>query len=355
MIDEKMIVAPIWDILPCGDDMSFSREFDEIQESRRQDDPTLDQGDWVISRKDADWPQVAKQCTKLLCENSKDIRLAMWLAEALSKTDGFAGLAQGYNLLAELIDRFWEHIHPLPENNDQENRIGNLSWLANCSARLINEIPITDSPRGYYSMSDYEAARTLQATLDRDPDNADKLAADKITFAQIDAIQRDTSPAFYTTLVQDTKACAEALEKLDAACNEKLGLDGPSFAMARDALSNVATLINRFAVQPDAIDNLSSIDSEAIESGNSLSQTSDTVFGGVIKSRSQALQQLRIIANYFRATEPHSPVAYIADKAAQWGEMPLHAWLQTVVKDQGALAHIEELLGVEKLGFNSET
>jgi type VI secretion system protein ImpA len=59
------------------------------------------------------------------------------------------------------------------------------------------------------------------------------------------------------------------------------------------------------------------------------------------------LAQLRIVAEFFRKTEPHSPVAYLADKAAKWGEQPLHLWLRTVVKEEAALARLEELLGVE--------
>ena len=56
---------------------------------------------------------------------------------------------------------------------------------------------------------------------------------------------------------------------------------------------------------------------------------------------------LRQVAVFFRNTEPHSPVAYLADKAAHWGGMPLHAWLRNVVKDNSTLSHIEELLGLE--------
>ena len=54
----------------------------------------------------------------------------------------------------------------------------------------------------------------------------------------------------------------------------------------------------------------------------------------------------RSVAQYFRQTEPHSPVSYFADKAADAGEQSLHQWLRSVVKDAGSLAHIEELLGV---------
>jgi type VI secretion system protein ImpA len=65
-----------------------------------------------------------------------------------------------------------------------------------------------------------------------------------------------------------------------------------------------------------------------------------------IRGRAQALAQLRRVAAYFRRTEPHSPVAYLAEKAASWGEMPLHQWLRAVLRDNGALLHVEELLGV---------
>jgi type VI secretion system protein ImpA len=58
----------------------------------------------------------------------------------------------------------------------------------------------------------------------------------------------------------------------------------------------------------------------------------------------QALQQLRIVAEFFRRTEPHSPVAYLAERAASWGEMPLHVWLRAVIKDPSAIAGVEELL-----------
>ena len=68
---------------------------------------------------------------------------------------------------------------------------------------------------------------------------------------------------------------------------------------------------------------------------------------GGFTSRTQALQQLERVAEYFRHAEPHSPVAYLASKAAHWGNMPLHEWLRAVVKDGASLGHIEELLGLQ--------
>jgi type VI secretion system protein ImpA len=75
--------------------------------------------------------------------------------------------------------------------------------------------------------------------------------------------------------------------------------------------------------------------------------THTTVVHGSIQNRAQAIAQLRAVASFFRETEPHSPVAYLADKAAQWGNLPLHEWLRTVIKDNGSLSHVEELLGLD--------
>ncbi|MNI69019.1 hypothetical protein D3C73_1247460 [compost metagenome] len=74
---------------------------------------------------------------------------------------------------------------------------------------------------------------------------------------------------------------------------------------------------------------------------------------GPIQTREQALAQLREVADFFRRTEPHSPVAYLADKAASWGEMSLHLWLRTVVKNDETLSGLEELLGIKKAGENT--
>lgn len=72
-----------------------------------------------------------------------------------------------------------------------------------------------------------------------------------------------------------------------------------------------------------------------------------TRYSGEIQNRADAVAQLRAVAQFLRATEPHSPAAYLADKAAEWADMPLHQWLAAVVKDDGSLAHLRELLGVK--------
>ena len=69
--------------------------------------------------------------------------------------------------------------------------------------------------------------------------------------------------------------------------------------------------------------------------------------GGAIRARDQALAQLAQVADYFRRTEPHSPVSYLVQRAIAWGQMPLDAWLVDVIKDNSVLAGLRETLGLK--------
>ena len=68
---------------------------------------------------------------------------------------------------------------------------------------------------------------------------------------------------------------------------------------------------------------------------------------GLLVNRADAIRALREAARYFRHNEPHSPVALLAERAANWAEMPLEQWLATVIKDEGTLGQLRELLDIK--------
>jgi type VI secretion system protein ImpA len=67
---------------------------------------------------------------------------------------------------------------------------------------------------------------------------------------------------------------------------------------------------------------------------------------GILRSRDEALRRLDEVAEFFRKTEPHSPIAHLVARAARWGRMPLEEVLAEVIPDQAALAKIWDTLGV---------
>ncbi len=348
--DVNKLLAPIGAPQGCGEDLSFSRELDAIVEARRFEDSSLDQGEWVTEVKTADWPFVIKHCASLIETRSKDLRLAVWLTEASVKVEHFSGLASGYQLLAGLFDQYWEGMYPLPEDGDQDQRVGNLSWILARSTQLVKEIPVTEGRDTSYSIIDFDAARA-RAT------NAEKIAMEGgrpeegPKLGDLENARRKSSRSFFEKLLPDAQASLAALQQLEQSVDARLGVDGPGFSAARDALQGALKTITRFAQESGVQTGVSQTNEEEAgmpqDSIESMHKTvPPTGANGPIQTRAHALAQLRAVADFFRRTEPHSPVAYLADKAAHWGEMPLHTWLSTVIKDAASLSHVEELLGL---------
>jgi type VI secretion system protein ImpA len=349
------LLQPVRPEAPCGDDLSFSHEFDAIAELRREDDPTLDQGEWVTALKTADWAGTQKRCGELLVSSSKDLRLAMWWAEAAALTSGYAGLHTGLQLCTALCQRYWDGLYPEVEDGDMEQRIGNIAWFLNRTVTLATRAPLTQGRGGAaYSITQMQAARALQATLDRHPEQAAALQSDAITVDKVNRALRETPKEALRDAVRWVDGCLSALAQWQEVIDAQLGQDGPSFVPAREALAGALHEVQRVAKEAGALLGESIAPSASGGSVHAASAGAEAAgpagaaagLGGPPRSREQALAQLREVATFFRATEPHSPVAYLAEKAVQWGDMPLHVWLRTVLKDPGALSHVEELLGV---------
>jgi len=334
MLNMEKLLAPVSEGRPCGEDLAFSREIDDIVRARQADDPSIEQGAWVTDLKEADWKFVARQCAQLIEQRSKDLQLAVWLAEAEARTSGLGGLADSLVLIAALCDRYWDGLYPLPDEDGHERRIGNLAWMAARVAPLLREIPLTEGQPGH-ALRDFDVARMH---------GGDELA-------RLETAKARTSPAFYEALLRDCEHCAGALERIEHSVDARLGVDGPSFSAAKSGLQSVMLfvkpMVKEGAAPPAAVKPAGGV--PAATKAGSAAATAATpagIGGGPPQSRAQALARLREVAEFFRRTEPHSPVAYLAEKAAHWGEQPLHVWLRSVLKDDASLAHIEEMLGV---------
>lgn len=355
-MDFSLLVQPLKSSQgACGEDLIFSTDFDDIQEARRFDDPSLSQGEWVTEVKEADWIKVVRICEGILVNKSKDLRVASWLTEARCKLDGLDGLADGYKLLGQLSENYWNDIHPRPEDDDIEQRAGVLDWLVNQTARLIRETPMTQSSKGCFSLLDHDSARATAKNIERNPGMAEELGrAASVTLESFEAALKATPTQHFITGAQAAERLMESLKATQIVLDARMGEYSPAFSSSYDALDDVYRFFQRHAgiqdIQLPTEHNAVTIGNNGSLPGRiepTFGGETIAVAGGPIRSRDQAIRQLQEIAAFFRQTEPHSPVAYLAEKAAKWGTMPLHEWLRTVVKDDGALLRMEELLGVE--------
>ena len=344
-MDIEELLAPVSEQSACGEDLAFSSELDAIGKARQADDPSLEQGAWVTTLKEADWKFVAAGCSRLLRTRSKDLRLAVWLTEAAAKTGGLRAMGEALLAVAGLCERYWEGLHPLADDGDHEQRIGNLAWIAARTAQLVMEVAVTEGAPGY-SLNDVAFARShAGAGAAVDPGTGAGAAA-----PDVEGARRKSSKGFYRKMIDDCAFCEAALVELGRVVDLRLGANGPGFTAAKARLQDVAhfaaPMTGKVEGEGDGIKEVAAPSAMEITAPVApLRHVAAVTLAEPLQTRAQALAQLRTVAAFFRQTEPHSPVAYLADKAAHWGEQPLHVWLRGVIKDDLMYAQLEEMLG----------
>ena len=101
------LLNPISPDRPAGENLWYAPVYDKIKEARREEEDKP-QGDFKTERKTADWPLTAKLIGEALATKTKDLQLAVWLAEAMLRREGIAGLRDTLDLLRGLLENFWD-------------------------------------------------------------------------------------------------------------------------------------------------------------------------------------------------------------------------------------------------------
>ncbi len=358
-IDFQELLAPIAGDNPAGENLLYTGLHDEVREARRADD-VLDQGEWKRESKVADWPLVIRLTTEALAKQTKDLQIAAWLTEALLTQHGFAGLADGLHLMRELIDGFWDTLYPEIDEGDLEARANALDILNRpFFLAALQNTPITGNPVGTnYSYLEYQDSIRFDV-----PDNADNLEYDerervaalrqlaaaegKVTSEQWRTAKSASNRAFYEDLHALLSRCWDEYRALDDLMDEKFQRQTPGLSDFKKTLEAVKTTVEgilkeKRLLEPDPADLLETGDSVAGKEGTAGGMRA----GGRVTNRQEAIRRLNEVAEFFRSTEPHSPVSYLLQRAIHWGQIPLEDWLNEVVKDPSVLAHIRETLGL---------
>lgn len=367
VIDLEALLAPIPGDNPAGESLVYAETYDLIKEARRAED-TLEQGEWKREIKAANWPVVIELATDALATRTKDLQLAVWLVEALVKQQRFPGLRDGLQLLSGLQEQFWESLYPEVEAGDLEARILAMEFLNRTLPVLIRQTPLTQGEA--YSWLHWKESRDVDNLARQSSEAlAEALAEGKITGEQFDKAVAATSRAFCELLFADLDQCWEEYQQLDHVLEEKFGRDAPSLLDVKKALEECRTLLESVIkkkrdLEPDATpveledsDTAEVLASEPSDGAAVLPRlgpmrASPIPLGsGSVplepQDRTDALRRLAAVAEYFHRTEPHSPVAYLVERAVRWGQMPLDAWLQDVISDGSVLAHLRETLGLK--------
>ena len=308
----------------------------------------------------AEWGEVLSLAPDLLYTQSKDLEVAAWLAEALVRSRGFAGLADGFRACTILVENFWDTLHPNPDPEDDDEgegliRVAALAGLNGLDSRgtligPILSVALVDSQEtGNWGYSAFEQAAAIQA-IDDHAEREKRLEHGAVTLEMFNNEARNTSVAFFESLTADLKSAQDWFDKLVAAIEARCEPDlCPPSSNIRNAMDDcqqrLKAFINEFA--PSLGNDMGDTDS-ADESGNTGGSAGPQQISGPIQSREQAFSQIRQAADYFRKAEPHSVLSWQLEECVKWGHMTLPELLKELIDDSSALENTYKRIGIPK-------
>ena len=349
-IDLEKLLAPLAENSPTGVDLrdaSNSAVFTALEDLRREEDAALDDSEG----KAANWPAVVRACEQTLNTQSKDLQLAAYLTEALAHIDGFAGMHAGLQVVRGLLDRYWDTLHPGAGEGAVEPgaRVRWLSWLSSPSTkgflRSVRAIRLfgDGSKREVWIPWEgfLEAQRLEAAAVVSQARHDEMIAAGAMTRERWNAAVAATKTAHLLAELEALKASESELLAIEGFCAARLASDdAPSFVELRGLLSEIREFIE--GRLPSEVGG--SVEG-TVETGSGGSRAQ--ALAGPIGSRSQALQRLREVAEFFRQSEPHSPLPHLIDRAVRWAGMSFEELLVDVMKNNDVLTPVWNTLGIK--------
>ena len=339
------LLNPISPDKPSGEDLHYNPVYDKIKEARREDDD-VPQGDWKRERKVADWPLVIKLTGESLATKSKDLQLAAWLTEAMTRREGVSGLRACLGMLQSLVETFWDTLYPELEDGEAEYRAAPLQWVGDKM-----EIPLKQSPivqRGGHDWFRYKESRTV-GTEEQSNESYEKQQArlqaikeGKLTAEEFDKSFDESPKAYYVALLDNFDGTMQAVSDLGSLCDEKFGGYSPNFGTLSRALEEVRQTVyillqKKREKEPDeAVEQPEEDAGEAepqayveepvaVAGGAAAAPAKAPARKGSLSAEPQDMEDAvaRVIAcaKYMRKQEPLNPGSYMMLRGLRWGEL----------------------------------
>ena len=370
VFDVDALLQPISEDLPAGPDLreddSPSATYFALRSARsaaRSAERGAEVGDEGGSALQ-EWRTIATLAPAALKDQSKDLEIACWYVEALVRSDGFAGLRDGLKLINGLVEQFWDGLYPLEDEDGLVTKVGPVSGLsgegrAGTLITPLKLVPIsTPSAIEPLATYHYEQARDLEAITDPER-KAARIDAGACTMEVMENAIRETEPATLAALLDDTGGALDECVKLHGQFDALCGRNAPSTKRLRDTLEEIRDAISQLVkrcglVLPNAAGDAEGAgdqtagDVEDAPGGGSAQTTGSSsggpvrsgvtvhVSGDTIATREDAFNILAKVSEFFRKTEPHSPISYTLDELVRRGRLPLSQLLDELIPDEEA-------------------
>lgn len=307
-------LEPVSDDDACGPDLEYDNDFLSLTQAAAGKPETQ-----FAPAEPPDWRTV-RSTAEELNTRTRDLRVAnLWLRARL-RLDGFAVLGPSLRLFEQLMVRWWDELHPRPDDGDAYARVNVLNELSSLDSTLGDvraSLVLNDRGIGQISVRDIEIA--MGDLAPRDDESTPSRG-------QIESMLADAVSDNPQVNTQATEALA-ALDALVETLSTRLGYgELPDFSPLRSMLDSVAAV----SPQPVSIsadsDDLAGMlgdlgigdDSSGGDDDSPAPARSRRGGGGgmgSIESRADAVRAIDLVCAYLEKNEPTNPAADLLRRA----------------------------------------
>jgi type VI secretion system protein ImpA len=305
-IDIEKLLEPISEEVPCGTNLEYDAEFLAL-ERLAVGKPEQQMGDSIRAAEPPDFEVVANHAAALLLR-SKDLRVAVLLARALSHLQGYKGLNEGTKLVYGLLARYFPTVYPQldpEEGNDPTMRITAVAGL--CAADILSALRvrplIISRSFGPVSLRDFAVAAGNAAP-----------AADgaKLDLAGVEAAFQEVDLAALETTASALKAISANLTGIEGIFDREASGQGPELGALVDIVRQAQhAVVSRLERRMGAAETAPGEASEASQAG---APRSGATWTGDIRTRADVLRALDKICEYYTEFEPSSPIPLLLQR-----------------------------------------
>ena len=330
------LLNPISEDKPSGENLRYAPVYEKIKEARREDDDAP-QGLWQRERKVADWVLTVKLIGETLATKTKDLQLAAWLAEAMLKREGVAGLRDTIELIRGLLENFWDTLYPEVEDGDAEFRTAPLQWVGDRLEIPLKQSGITKSGLSWFQYKESRVVGTEESanTNEKKVKRTAEIAAGKIPQEDFDKAVDESPKSYYVNLLATFDGAMESIASLKEVCDQKFGDVAPNFSTLERTLEEVRQNVHillqkKREKEPDAPVAAAEPEPEpepelppaAVSVGAAAAAPARrAALSAEPVDRNDAIARIVACAKYLRQQEPYNPAPYLMLRGLRWGEL----------------------------------
>lgn len=329
-IDVDALLAPVNDTAPCGDDLEYDPAFLALEDASRGK-AEQQFGDTLIAAQEPDWREMREQSIALFAR-TRDLRVAMQLLRAATRLNGSSGFASAIQVVRGLLERHWEHVHPMidvGDNNDATMRLNALAPLADAGSVLADlRAAAIGTQRGGLTM------RQIELALGKAEPGPGEAVPSAVGVEQALGNAAAQSPGVLDELI----GAAAAVRAIEAVIEQRAGAaEGPDLRALRALTQCIAQAARQ--ARGESV--------EAVVDGAAApaALAAPGAASGAIAGRDDAIKALERVCEWIERHEPTNPAPLLIRRAQRLMTKSFIDIIRDLAPD--GLKEVERIAGVE--------